>query len=528
MTSNRRRTSMIVLALVACLAATPVVAQEERAPDAPATALRVALDRALGEHAFLVGEVVRSGIARVPDFSAAASALEGNSADLVAAIGDVYGDEAGEAFGELWRNHVAYIVDYGRALGDGDAGAADLASEQLDRYVADFSGFLADALPALPPDAVEGLINEHVQQLEHVASFDMADFGQAYAAIRETYAHMFAVGDALAIGIVSLYPDRFTGRDAAFSPATDLRVTLDRLLGEHSYLAALAMRAVLRNAPDIQSAVDALAASSAELRDTIGAVYGVEAGQSFGELWDRHIAAYVAYVTAIGDDDQAAAHVALDQLADYRTEFGAFVAEANPFLSAAALETMIADHTEHLVDQANAYAAGEYDASYELGRLVYAHAGELSASLAGAIADQFPMRFPDAATLQPSEPNRPLTLFGVTLLATGMVALVGGALGGSARSTRCRGGRTHDLAPERHAGAQQEPVAEGGHRRNRMRRELDDARVARHDRPEQAPDQQGKGRGGDRQRGARGEEAGEEVGEADTDQRATGLERRNP
>jgi hypothetical protein len=417
MRSTPRPTLLLVLALAAAMLATPVVAQEEQPPDAPATALRVALDRALGEHAFLLGEVVRSGITAGPDFDAAADALDQNSDDIVGAMTDVYGPEAGEAFEEQWRNHVAYVVDYGRALAEGDTDAAHLASVQLDRYVTDFGRFLAEAMPALPPDTVEGLIGEHVQQLEHVASFEEADFHSAYTAIRATYAHMFAVGDGLTIGIVSLFPDRFTGRFAAFSPATDLRVRLDRQLGEHSYLAALAMRAALRGAGDAQGAIDALDGNSADLRATIAEVYGAEAGDAFAGLWEDHVTAYVAYVGALASDDEAAAD-ALAALAEYRTAFSAYVAGANPFLSRSAFEALIGDHTEHLVEQADAYAAGDYEASYALGREAYAHAGELARSLAGAIADQFPRQFPDTAGAQPAPP---IALVGAALLGAGLL-----------------------------------------------------------------------------------------------------------
>jgi hypothetical protein len=330
----------------------------------------------------------------------------------------VYGPEAGAAFEEQWNNHVAYIVDYGRALAEGDADAAQLASAQLNQYVADFGRFLADAMPALPPDTVQGLIGEHVQQLEHVASFEEADFGGAYAAIRETYAHMFAVGDGLTIGIISLFPERFTGRFEAFSPATDFRVRLDRELGEHSYLAAVAMRALLRGADDAQSALGALAGNSADLRATIAEIYGAEAGDAFAALWEGHVTAYAAYVGALAEDDAAAADAALAALAEYRTEFSAYVTGANPFLSRAAFEALIGDHTDHLVAQAEAYAASDFEASYALGREAYAHAGELSRSLAGAIADQFPRLFPDTAG---SEPTAPIGLVGAALLAAGVL-----------------------------------------------------------------------------------------------------------
>ena len=424
---SRRIRGLAAAVVLGILTAGPVVAQDELPPDEPATALRVQLDRALGEHAFLLGEVVRAGITGAPDFAAAADALDDNSGDVIGLITDVHGPAAGEAFAELWQSHIAYLVDYSRALAENDAEAAQLASEQLDSYVSAFSGFLADAMPVLPPDAVEGLIGEHVEQLEHVASFHEADFGGAYASIRDTYGHMFEVGDSLAIGIVSLYPERFTGRFEAFSPAMDFRVKLDRQLGEHSYLAAFAMRAVMRDDADVRGAADAMAANSADLQATIAAVYGTDAGAAFGELWGRHTTAYVAYVSALRDGDDEGSAAALADLADYQTAFSAYVASANPFVSRDAFEALVGDHTAHLVDQADAYAGGDYAASYQIGREAYAHAGEMARNLAGAIADQFPLLFPDTAAAPGTAPDGagdPGRLAG-PLLAAVALALVG-------------------------------------------------------------------------------------------------------
>ncbi|MGH2427377.1 MAG: hypothetical protein ACRDGV_00625 [Candidatus Limnocylindria bacterium] len=413
-------TLLLSVSLVGLLAG-PAIAQDETPPDAPATALRVSLDRLLAEHAFLSLEVVRSGIAGNPDFTAAAAVLEDNTTEIVAAIESVYGAEAAEAFGEHWRNHIGFLVDYARALVDGDADAAQLASEQLDRYVADFSGFLAEAIPALPQEAVEGLIEEHVQQLEHVSEFELSAFGDAYPAIRDTYRHMFTVGDGLAVGIVSLFPERFEGQEAAFSPATDLRITLDRLFGEHTYLAALAMRAALTDAPDAESAANALAENSAELQDTIAEVYGAEAGEAFGALWESHVDSYFAYVTGLATDDDAVSEGAVEDLGEYQTDFSAFVADANPFVPAEVLEALIATHTDHLITQADAYAAGDYELAFEIARDAYVHTAELSASLAAAISDQFPQRFPDAAMA----PDRgsPWPLVGATLVVLGAVVV---------------------------------------------------------------------------------------------------------
>lgn len=208
---------------------------------------------------------------------------------------------------------------------------------------------------------------------------------------------MFEIGDGLVVGIVTAFPDRFTGREQAFSPATDLRISLDRLLGEHTYLAALAMRATLNDEPDATSAADAVAENSAELTALMADIYGQAAGDAFDNLWSTHVSWYLAYVEALGADDEAAASAALDGLADYRAGFSAFIANANPFLPEAALARLLETHNDHLVSQADAYAAGDYEAAHRLAREAYAHTAELSASLAAAIGDQFPQRFPDAA-----------------------------------------------------------------------------------------------------------------------------------
>ena len=89
--------------------------------------------------------------------------------------------------------------------------------------------------------------------------------------------------------------------------------------------------------------------------------------------------------------------------ATYRADFGEFLAGANPFLDAAAFETMLASHTDHLTQQVVAYHDQGYAEAYEIGRHGYAQTSELAAGLGGAIADQFPQLFPDAAMPKPSE-----------------------------------------------------------------------------------------------------------------------------
>jgi hypothetical protein len=433
-----RRALVIGMAVTTLMAPSPTFSIDEpaRPPgraatapdfDLPAVNLRIELDRALGEHAFLSIEAMRRGIAGGPEFDVAAAVLEENTVEVVELVRAAYGDDAGAAFAEQWRNHIGYLVDYTRAVADGDADARAVAASQLETYTADFSALLVAANPGLPAAVVEGLITEHVQQLEEIGNLANGGFVDAYPAIRHTYAHMFAVGDGLALGILQQFGDRFPGQATAYGPAVDLRVRLDRLLGEHTYLAATAMRARLTDADDLDAAVEALESNSEDLGAAIAEIYGDEARASFDTLWQRHTALYLEYVGAVAGNDTQTAEEALAGLGEYRSDFAKFLSDANPFLDADQLEGLLAAHTEHLVVQVEAYADGEYGSAYRALREAYAHTQSLAAGLAGAIANQFPQLFPDTALAAGplSAPIVPIALGLVSVLA----ALVASARG---------------------------------------------------------------------------------------------------
>jgi hypothetical protein len=402
----------------------------EAAPDfeLPAVQLRIALGRVLGEHAFLVIEAMRTSPDTGPEFNAAGAALDENTAEIEALIAGVLSETGARAFGEQWRNHVAYLLDYARAVTAGDTDAQDLAAEQLAAYSEEFSALLLEAFPNLPAHAVEALVGEHVSQLEQVGNLAQGDYEAAYSAIRDTYAHMFMIGDSLTIGITGRSGNEFEGRETALSPAVDLRMTLDRLLGEHTYLAAIVMRARVAGDANRNAAAAALNLNSQELADQIATIYGDEAGAAFQDLWTRHTTLYVEYVDATAAGDDARQDEVLSGLATYRSDFSAFLAEANPLLDADELEALLEVHTQHLVDQVAAYAGGEYDHAFAMLRDAYAQTEDLSTGLAGAIADQFPQLFPDTASTMPP-PGGPLrqwaAVIGVAMCAYVAIMMIG-------------------------------------------------------------------------------------------------------
>jgi hypothetical protein len=412
-----RRLALVsfVLALIVWTMAVPTIAAQSlhtRAAD-----LRVALDRLLGEHAFLTVEAMRTGIRGGADFAAAAEALEGNTTDLQATISSVYGDAAGARFGELWRSHLGYIVDYTVALDHGDAAGQQVALDGLEDYTHDFSVFLAGANPNLTEAAVQSLLGEHVTQLEQLASYASEDYDKSFMTARHIYAHMYTVGDALSGAIAMQFPEQLPGRDVMISPALDLRVTLDRLLGEHTFLAVELMRAGFAGGAEAAAARAAVDDNSADLTEAVTSVYGDGAGTQFASLWDEHVDAYATYIKALADGDDAAADAARSTLEAYGAQFGAFLASANPNLTAGGVEELLDGHTQHLLAQADAYAAGDYSEAYQIGREAHHHIQQVSDALAIAIAEQFPEIFPALpATDLDSRPSDVVPRFALIVL----------------------------------------------------------------------------------------------------------------
>jgi len=359
----------------------------------PAADLRVTLDRLLSEHAHLAVFAMQKGVDGDEDFEAIAGGLEKNTVALGGAIGSVYGDEAETAFLELWRNHIGFFVDYTVATAKDDAAGRKLALDKLAGYKAEFAQFLSGANPNLTTEGVSTLLQSHVDQLTAALdTYKAGDYEQAYEQVHAAHEHMFMTGDALAGAIVKQSPDKFPAGDST-KTAVDLRVTLDRLLGEHANLAVFAMQKGVNGAEDFEAIGNSLEENTVALGGAIGSVYGDEAETAFLELWRNHIGFFVDYTVATAKDDAQGRKLALDKLAGYRVEFAQFLAGANPNLTSDGVSALLQDHVDQLTASLDTYKAGEYEQAYREVRSAYEHMFMTGDALAGAIVTQYPEKF---------------------------------------------------------------------------------------------------------------------------------------
>lgn len=196
----------LALALVAG-AAVPAVAQSKMS----ASDLRVALNETLSQHVYLAAAATNAALGgRSDEFKAAAGALDANSVALSKAIGLAYGADAEQPFLALWRKHIGMVVDYTTGLATKDKMKSDKAVNDLLGYANDFGAFLNSASPALPKEAVAGLVKTHIVSLKDVIDLQAAGkSADAYAKLRDAAHHMQMIGDPLAATISKQFPAKF-------------------------------------------------------------------------------------------------------------------------------------------------------------------------------------------------------------------------------------------------------------------------------------------------------------------------------
>ncbi|WP_372869057.1 copper amine oxidase [Planomicrobium okeanokoites] len=201
---------------------------EDTKADTPAGELRAQLGYLLSEHAGLATVAMQNGVTGAEEFEASAAALSNNTEELSAAIASVYGDEAGQAFNDMWAAHIGYFVDYTKAVAAGDDTAKQEALDELAMYKEDFSAFIENATGGeVPAEAMAEGLQMHIEQLTTALDLYAAeDYDAAFEQVRVAYGHMYGAAENLSGGIVNQNPDKFRA-DMPGMPETGMGGTAD-------------------------------------------------------------------------------------------------------------------------------------------------------------------------------------------------------------------------------------------------------------------------------------------------------------
>jgi hypothetical protein len=353
-----------------------------------AVQLRIALNRLLGEHALLAIQATQRGLAGGKDFAAVAKQLDRNSVAISQAIGSLYGAAAGKQFlngKDLWRAHIRDFVAYTVATAKHDGAGRKRAVADLLRYVQVQAAFFAKAT-GLPKQALANDLTAHVLQLKgQLDAYAAGRYAQSYALARGAYAHMGMTADLLASAIA-----RQKHLGSTTSPAANLEVGLDRLLGEHALLATWTTQSGFGGAKGFSALAAQLDRNSVAISQAIGSAYGAAAAKQFlngKNLWRAHIRYFVDYTVASAKHDAAAQKRAVQSLLAYVQVQAAFFAKATGLPKQALVNDLTA-HVLQLKGQLDAYAAGRYGQTFDLVDGAYDHMFMTGHDLASAIAKQ--------------------------------------------------------------------------------------------------------------------------------------------
>jgi DNA-binding transcriptional regulator YdaS (Cro superfamily) len=373
---------------------TPTTATADHAmaqgTESGASQLRSGLTSLLQEHVYLAGITTGTALAG-QDYKPAAAALDANTQGLQDAIASVYGDAGGKQFGDLWRKHIGFFVDYTTGKATNDQAKMAKAKADLDGYRADFGAFIESATKGgLPKQAVADELKPHVETLLAAIDAQAAKSPDAVEKLKMAADHMPMTALILSGAIVKQFPDKFDG--TVDSPAATLRATLTAALQEHVYLAGITTGTALAG-QDYKPAAAVLDENTQSLQDAIASVYGDAGGKQFGDLWRKHIGFFVDYTTGKATKDQAMVDKARADLDGYRADFGAFIESATKGgLPKQAVADELKPHVESLFAAIDAQAAkdpGQFDKL----KAAAGHMPMTASILAGAIAKQFPDKF---------------------------------------------------------------------------------------------------------------------------------------
>jgi hypothetical protein len=236
--------------------------------------------------------------------------------------------------------------------------------------------------------------------------------------------------------------------------AAELRLVLEDLFVSHGITLVQSMQAAVRADDGADVWIDELVANTDEITAAVGVVYGPVGADAFHQQWAQHTQFLVDYADALRRGSTTDADEARIRLASYAADSGSLLSTAlDGALSAADSETLLTVHVDAMLAQIESYHDGDVVRAAEFAVADNAHLVGVAGALSGAFAAQQPEAFPGVA-------DDPLTLVcSIAGRSGGDIALF--ALAGQSGGTRAsetvdgllaalgNGDTAHDLSADR-------------------------------------------------------------------------------
>jgi hypothetical protein len=202
------------------------------------------------------------------------------------------------------------------------------------------------------------------------------------------HAHPAATSAVPAAAASPSRPVAVPAQQAADDPAVALRSELERLLGAHVLLADEVVRGQLLGREDVVRASSAsVGRNTDELVKAVTSLAGPQTGEQFRTTWERHVEVLGQYATALEKGDEAGQQAARDAYDEAEAELAtALSAVVGGKVPQADLTAATTAHGQHLLGQADAYAAKDYAKAASIQRDAFAHMIVMADVLARGVA----------------------------------------------------------------------------------------------------------------------------------------------
>jgi len=266
-----KRVLVIMAALVACT--NQNVPAPSPSPTSPALSqaadLRTRMDLLMSEQVMIVAKETAAAVNHANSYTAYASLLALNSADLSGLMARAFGNTAGVEYAQAWNVQNGFLVDYAIGVVTHNTDKANAAMKALATTFTPQFAQLITTTTNLPNDPTTQLIAAQIAD-DKVVIDDVftANFTAYYSDLHRAYAHTSQLADLIAEQIAIDFPDKYPGDPS--NRLVDARAILNLDLQEHSYLATLATDATLNHRDTERSAaLHALSTNTDALRTVV-------------------------------------------------------------------------------------------------------------------------------------------------------------------------------------------------------------------------------------------------------------------
>lgn len=370
------------------------LAYAAQASPIPALDFRNTMRRLWEDHIGWTRLYIISVFADLPDKDLVAARLLRNQDDIGDAIKPFYGETAGDKLTELLREHILGADELLAAAKAGDNAKIEAGKARWYRNADDIAVFLESANPkAWSRDQIASTMKMHLDlTLEEAVARLTGDWAADVAAYDKIHEHILTMADALSMGIIAQFPDRFS----AAPPAQEMQLRNDmrEAWEDHIIWTRLLIVSAISDLPDKEAALTRLLQDQVDIGNLVKPYYGDEAGEQLSVLLKEHIMGAVDLLTAAGNNDTAAVEAASSRWYANGDDIATFLNSANPKAwPLDVLKAMMKEHLDLTLDEAVAHLKGDYAKDIADYDRVHDHILGMADALSTGIVAQFPERF---------------------------------------------------------------------------------------------------------------------------------------